>query len=298
MKPFVCSLSTLSFIFTCYYFIYIYTHTYIYILLLSYIYLIYLYTYILLLLSYIYLTYLYTYISYIYIYFIWRLSNHWVILLNMKYYVQGIEWQVPLYQIMFLIWAKKKCLLKRYLYWFAPTPSHINKADLRWDLKVKSQCNPPKGHPGLEAFLNKTKKDIFYLIPGREKDYNLTKDEYLAMRSLENDRNVIIKPADKGSSNVVWDKLDYFAKAEKQLSDSNSYKRLNCRRKTSLTSLSEGLKKKTVIMEKEKNYFKLKRLLLLVSYIIYPRYIRGSVTFLDAPLFRIVVRPQKKFRNS
>ena len=82
------------------------------------------------------------------------------------------------------------------------------------------------------------------MIPEREKDYNLTKDEYLAMRSLENDRNVIIKPADKGSSNVVWDKLDYFAKAEKQLSDSNSYKRLNCRRKTSLTSLSEGLKKK------------------------------------------------------
>ena len=94
------------------------------------------------------------------------------------------------------------------------------------------------------------------MIPEREKDYNLTKDEYLAMRSLENDRNVIIKPADKGSSNVVWDKLDYFAKAEKQLSDSNSYKRLNCRRKTSLTSLSEGLKKKTVITEKEKNYFK------------------------------------------
>ena len=34
-----------------------------------------------------------------------RLSNHWVILLNMKYYVQEIEWQVPLPN-------QKNCLLK------------------------------------------------------------------------------------------------------------------------------------------------------------------------------------------
>ena len=49
----------------------------------------------------------------------------------------------------------------------------------------------------------KTEKDIFSLIPEREKDYYLTKDEQLAMRSLENDRNVITKPADKVSSIVV-----------------------------------------------------------------------------------------------
>ena len=69
--------------------------------------------------------------------------------------------------------------------------------------KIKLQWNPPKGYPALEAFLNKTEKDIFSLIPEREKDYNLTKYEYLAMGSLENDRNVMIKPADKGSSIVV-----------------------------------------------------------------------------------------------
>ena len=28
--------------------------------------------------------------------------------------------------------------------------------------KVKSQWNPPKGHPALEAFLNKTEKDFFF----------------------------------------------------------------------------------------------------------------------------------------
>ena len=158
---------------------------------------------------------------------------------------------------------------------FAPTPSHINEADLRRNLrefsrkmrckwhfrnevsqnneeisqfKVKSQWNPPKGHPALEAFLNKTEKDIFSLIPEREKDYNLTKDEYLAMRSLENNRNVIIKPVDKESSIVVWDKLDYLAEAEKQLSDSNTYKEVKLSEKDQVklaeksNSMFEGLK--------------------------------------------------------
>ena len=39
------------------------------------------------------------------------------------------------------------------------------------------------------------------------------------MRDLQNDRNVIIKPADKGSAVVIWDRNDYLKEAEKQLSD-------------------------------------------------------------------------------
>ena len=91
--------------------------------------------------------------------------------------------------------AKEISVLEKGL-GFAPTPSHINEADLRRDLRefsrkmrckwhfrngvpqnneeisqfrVKLQWNPPKGHPALEAFLNKTEKDIFSLIPEREK---------------------------------------------------------------------------------------------------------------------------------
>ena len=128
--------------------------------------------------------------------------------------------------------------------------------------RVKSQWNPPKGHPALEAFLNKTEKDIFSLIPEREKDYNLTRDENLAMRSLENDRNVIIKIADKGSSIVVWDRLDYLTEAEKQISDSNTYKEVKLLERDQIklveksNCMFEVLKKKTVTTVKEKNYFK------------------------------------------
>ena len=44
------------------------------------------------------------------------------------------------------------------------------------------------------------------------------------MRSSDNNRNVIIKPTDKGPSIGVWDRLDYSAETEKQLNDSNTYK--------------------------------------------------------------------------
>ena len=35
------------------------------------------------------------------------------------------------------------------------------------------------------------------------------------MRSLKNDRSVVIKPADKGSTVIVWDRTDYLKEAEK-----------------------------------------------------------------------------------
>ena len=47
------------------------------------------------------------------------------------------------------------------------------------------------------------------------------------MRSLADDRNLVIKKADKGSCVVVWDRNDFLMEAEKQLSDKNVYKEVN-----------------------------------------------------------------------
>ena len=44
------------------------------------------------------------------------------------------------------------------------------------------------------------------------------------MRSLADDRSIVIKKADEGLSVVVWDPCDYIAEAEKQLKDQNFYK--------------------------------------------------------------------------
>ena len=58
---------------------------------------------------------------------------------------------------------------------------------------------------------------------GKTEQFNLSREEYLTMRNLEDDRNVIIKPADKGSAVVIWDQNDYLKEAEKQLSGKNTY---------------------------------------------------------------------------
>ena len=60
----------------------------------------------------------------------------------------------------------------------------------------------------------------------------------------------------------MWDRLDYLAEAEKQLSDSNTYKEVKLSEKDQVKLVEkskrmfEGLKKKAVITEKETNYFK------------------------------------------
>ena len=43
--------------------------------------------------------------------------------------------------------------------------------------------------------------------------------DWLVMRALTVDQNIIIKPADKGSCVVVWDRKDYLAEADSQLKD-------------------------------------------------------------------------------
>ena len=115
---------------------------------------------------------------------------------------------------------------------FSPTPSFINKADLRrefnefsrnmrckWYFRNKTQSskeiptfhskstwNSSKGSPALELFLNKTEQNFFSVSTGKAEQLNLTREEYLTMRNIQEDRNVIIKPADKGSAVVIWDR--------------------------------------------------------------------------------------------
>ena len=101
----------------------------------------------------------------------------------------------------------------------------------------------------LNVVLLKTEKGIFSLISKREKVYNLTNDWYLVMSSLENDRNFITKSADKGSTIVVWDRLDYLAEAEKQLSDSSTYKDVKLSEKDQVILV----KRNNIMFERLKN---------------------------------------------
>ena len=81
------------------------------------------------------------------------------------------------------------------------------------------------------------------------------------MRSLVNDRSVVIKKADKGSCIVVWDREDYIAETEKQLVDVTVYKDVNFKENMlqdyaeTSNKLFRNLKSKGEITEKQLKYF-------------------------------------------
>ena len=98
--------------------------------------------------------------------------------------------------------------------------SNFSEVPVSWP---KSNWKPPPGHPCVELFLSKLESELLSFLPGKSQAYNLTKEEWLAMRSLAEDRSAIIKLADKGSCVVVWDREDYLAEGYKQLSDASTY---------------------------------------------------------------------------
>ena len=46
---------------------------------------------------------------------------------------------------------------------------------------------------------------------------NFTREERSALYNLKNDKNIVIKSADKGSAVVVWDRGNYIKEAEEQI---------------------------------------------------------------------------------
>ena len=89
--------------------------------------------------------------------------------------------------------------------------------------RIKSNWSSPKGHLALEMFLSQMEGEMFSPLPGNSTSYNLTKEEWKAMKRLAEDRSIVVKPADKGSCVVAWDKLDYLAGTENYLKDNNTY---------------------------------------------------------------------------
>ena len=80
------------------------------------------------------------------------------------------------------------------------------------------------------------------------------------MRGLAEDQNTIIKPADKGSSVVVWDREDYFAEADRQLKDndtyeSSSFKDADLVKLVEKRSILQSLRKGKLVTEEQLKYF-------------------------------------------
>ena len=111
-------------------------------------------------------------------------------------------------------------------------------------------------------FLNKTEQNFFSVLPGKAEQFNLTREAYLIMCNLQSGRNVIIKYEDKGPVVVAWDRNDYLKEVEKQLSDRSTYLETKVIEKDLVNlveqsnKMFENLQRKSMIQEREKNYFK------------------------------------------
>ena len=104
---------------------------------------------------------------------------------------------------------------------------HNNKLTARYYNQV--QAGPPSGQdPFLDTYrnsiINAYLKELEKPTTSRKK--NLPQKQFQTMRDLHNNRNITIKPADKGSSIVIMNTTDYVQEAHRQLLNPEHYKPL------------------------------------------------------------------------
>ena len=107
---------------------------------------------------------------------------------------------------------ERKIRIKR-LFWNEPSDSEIPA------FRPKSSWKPSTRHPNLEVFLSSVEQELFKVIEIPLRYSNLSSEELGAIRSLVDNRSIVIKKADKGSTVVVWERDYYVKEAQKQLRD-------------------------------------------------------------------------------
>ncbi|CAJ0958904.1 unnamed protein product [Ranitomeya imitator] len=95
-------------------------------------------------------------------------------------------------------------------------------------LRVPSQFQPPRSHHATETFIELVDREIKLLSHEHRLGFypshpNLSRSEKVALRSLRDNKQIIIKPADKGGAIVVMDRTSYSQEIHRQLSDQETY---------------------------------------------------------------------------
>jgi hypothetical protein len=115
-------------------------------------------------------------------------------------------------------------------------------------LKKQSTFTPPPGKdPFLDAFITAVDSDIMHGIT-RKTYRNISADENKALHDLKNNRNIIIKEADKGSAVVIQDREQYIQECSRQLNDTKYYTKLESDPTPSFTKdVDKALKKAVTV---------------------------------------------------
>ena len=95
-----------------------------------------------------------------------------------------------------------------------------------YPFKSKSNLNPPKASPEVEAYLNQPPVKFAGVQP-KQFHPNMTHSERKAIASVKNNKLIVIKKADKGSCIVIEDTMDYERAGMEHLSDAKIYEEIS-----------------------------------------------------------------------
>ena len=128
--------------------------------------------------------------------YIFKCNNHIYIYNQSKVKWMNLNWGEIL-----KIFAKKWDFFRN-----EPTPSFSETPAF----KTKLSWNPPKGEPCLEVYLRQVEKELFELEDPHLGYSNFTRKEWTAIRSLVDDRSIIIKKVYKGSCVVFGTEITIY----------------------------------------------------------------------------------------
>ena len=93
--------------------------------------------------------------------------------------------------------------------------------------RVPSTWTPAINMVELEVYLSILEDELMQIGEHGKNFSNLSEGEREALKALVNDTSIVIKPADKGSAIVIWDREDYEKEAKRQLNDEKVYEKVS-----------------------------------------------------------------------
>ena len=134
--------------------------------------------------------------------------------------------------------------------------------EIHKNFKNKSSWKPSPPNKTLDSFKRAFKMDLLNCRTHSSPNKNLTKQEWIGLKQLSSNPEIVIKKADKGSAIVVMQTTDYLREGYRQLSDRNFYTKLTEDPTLSISNkicavLSE-MKNLKLITEKNFEYFQIK----------------------------------------
>ena len=150
------------------------------------------------------------------------LSDHEIDILNRGLSFIGAPKSFSVWDISKAYSDFRRRMLLHYHFYINPT-NYLPKK-----FRKKSNWQPPNHNQlSIQNFLLAIKKDILAAIQNpRVNLRNLSQEEQTALLSLKNNKEFIIKPADKGGKIVLWPIQSYLVEAYKQLGNQLHYEQI------------------------------------------------------------------------